>query len=387
MSAPLVSIMISTFNRSKLLRRAVASVLGQDFGDLELVIIDDASSDDTKAVVESFGDPRIRYVRNDVNVGSRVGDREHIRRFVYELMRGKYFVYLCDDDYWIFPDHLGKQVAAFKAHDNVALVTGGQLTYFLSTPDSYFGRTPPETMTFTKDNIGDYFDFSTGNPKSHHLSYFPKLYTKPFLTSGEYLDEFADEPTKKNRIVGCVLYSREHFVRAGALNGGQGSQWQAGYELLMGPGCYGNIVYLDEPSIAVEARASNASFQRTQVQHFLDSVTSIEAAFVTPLAAPELKGRRDFIADVKARTIRNLGRVYLTNTIKIKRDGALGLCSVENMATPVTYREIIPALYRNGALNALEFSDLGQMAAVEFPWRLEAGLRKIALDLKHRLKS
>jgi hypothetical protein len=57
------------------------------------------------------------------------------------------------------------------------------------------------------------------------------------------------------------------------------------------------------------------------------------------------------------------------------------------MATPVTYREIIPALYRNGALNALEFSDLGQMAAVEFPWRLEAGLRKIALDLKHRLKS
>src|SRR3546814_17441752 len=66
---------------------------------------DVCSSDlDTPAVVRSIRDPRIRYIRNEKNVGAEEGDRAHMRRFVYELMRGTYFVYLCDDDYWLMPN-------------------------------------------------------------------------------------------------------------------------------------------------------------------------------------------------------------------------------------------------------------------------------------------
>src|SRR4051812_32516281 len=145
--APLVSILITTYNRSRLLRRAVNSVFMQDFTDYELVIIDDCSPDDTRDVVASFQDPRIRYIRNETNVGSKEGDRAILRRFVYDLMRGQYFVYLCDDDYWLFPDLLRRQVEAFRSNDNVAMVMGGQLAYFLTTPESYFGRSPDDTLT------------------------------------------------------------------------------------------------------------------------------------------------------------------------------------------------------------------------------------------------
>src|SRR3546814_10797980 len=92
-----------------------------------------------------------------------------MRRFVYELMRGTYFVYLCDDDYWLMPNLLRRQVAAFNIYDNLAMVIGGQLSYFLTTPDSYFGHAPDDAKTFTLNNIGEYFDLNTLTSKTPHL--------------------------------------------------------------------------------------------------------------------------------------------------------------------------------------------------------------------------
>lgn len=348
-SAPIVSVLISTFNRSRLLRRAINSVLMQDFGDFELVVIDDHSTDDTTEVVASIIDPRIRYIRNETNVGAKHGDRAHVQRFVYELMRGKYFVYLCDDDYWLFPDLLRRQVDIFQNNDNVSFVMGNQLCYFLTTPDSYFGREPDDTMTLSLGNIGPYFDLKTQTCKTPHLSYIPNLFSKQFLSSNEYLTEFASEPTTKNRIVGATLYSRDHFIRAGAMKT-EGSKWQAGYEFLMGPACVGNVGYLNDPCIVTEIRAVNASFQRTQVDHYLDSIKSIEIAFAAPLADPTLAPRRPFLRNIKNEAIRNLSCAFLSNGLTIRREGALGLCSPENISRPVTPRIVVGVLWRNRAL-------------------------------------
>src|SRR3954470_13305492 len=91
MPSPLISVLISTYNRSRLLRRAINSVLMQDFRDFEIIVIDDCSTDDTRDVMASFTDTRIQYFRNETNVGANLGDRAHVQRFVYELMSGKYF--------------------------------------------------------------------------------------------------------------------------------------------------------------------------------------------------------------------------------------------------------------------------------------------------------
>lgn len=346
---PLVSILITTFNRSRLLRRAIDSALMQDFRDFEIVIVDDCSTDDTRQVVESIVDPRIRYIRNETNVGAKHGDRAHVQRFVYELMRGTYFVYLCDDDYWLFPNLLRHQVEIFQSNDNVSFVMGNQLCYFLTTPDSYFGRGRDDTMTFTLDNIGPYFDLETQACKTHHFSYIPNLFSKSLLTSNEYLTEFASEPTTKNRIVGATLYSREHFIRAGAMKT-EGSKWQAGYEFLMGPACVGNVGYLNDPCIVTEIRAVNASFQRTQVEHYLDSIKSIEIAFGVPLSDPALAPRQKFLRRIKNAAVRNLSYAFLGNAVTIRREGALGLCSEENIRYPVTPWLVSQVLWRNRAL-------------------------------------
>jgi glycosyltransferase involved in cell wall biosynthesis len=386
-SAPTISVLITTFNRSRLLRRAINSVLIQDYDDFELIIIDDCSTDDTPAVVASISDPRIRYIRNEVNVGSKEGDRAHMRRFVYELMRGTYFVYLCDDDYWLMPDLLRRQVAAFDIYDNVVMVMGGQLSYFLTTPDSYFGRSPDDTLTFTLENLGDYFDLDTLTSKTPHLHFMrgragKSLFTKSWMTSEEFLEEFSGEPAAKNIIGGAMLYSRELFIKAGGFAAPTGSQWQAGYELKMGPACYGQTVYLNEPSIVTEIRDSNASFRGTQVEHYLDSIVSIEVAFAVPLASDELLPKRRFLQRIRAKTIRNLSRAFLSNTVTVRRYGSLGMCSEDNLSTPVTYRHVLPVLAHNGALHMLRWRDLKFLIASALPARLFKALDAKSLATK-----
>lgn len=364
-ASPTVSVLISTFNRSRLLRRAIESVLKQDFDDFEIIIIDDCSQDDTASVVESIRDSRIRYIRNETNIGSQQGDRALIRRLVYDLARGSYFVYLCDDDYWLFPNLLSRQVAAFKQHDNLVMAIGGQLSHFLTDAGANFGVPEGQTLTFTPDNIGSYFNLSTLTTATPYLSFMQAdgsgspLFPKALMSSSEFLESFAADPTTRNLIVGATLYSRERFIRSGALRTTEGSRWQAGYELLMGPACYGRAAYFNEPSIITEIRPSNASFRRTQVEHYLDSIKSVEIAFQVPLQDEKLRPQWSFLRRVRNSTIRNLSRLYLVNTMVILRDGSLTLCSDENIHDPVRLKHVIPVLVRNRTLPSLSLSRIG----------------------------
>lgn len=341
---PLVSVLITTYNRSKLLHRAVSRVLAQDFDDFELVIIDDCSSDDTTEVVKSFDDPRIRYVRNEKNVGGTLGDRAHIRRFIYELMRGKYYVYVCDDDYWLPDDLLSRQVAAFAEYPDLAIAIGAQLSYYITTPDSYFGIEPPYICL---ENIHKWFDLRSRDTLNPHLNFRKGVFPHGHMTSHEFLDRFATDPAGSNMIGGAMLYSREKFIQAGALRSEKGSQWQAGFELVMGPASTGDIYYLDEPCIITEVRQENASFQRTQVEHYQDSILSIEIAMEKPIADAETDAEREFLTEIRNRAIRNIGRAYLHNTLAIKRNGTLSLCTDDNIDRPVTWKQIMLPTVRN----------------------------------------
>src|SRR5687768_1900259 len=64
-----VTVAIPTYNRSQLLKISLKSVLAQDYPDLRVVVLDNASPDDTEAVVKSFADPRVAYIRNETNIG------------------------------------------------------------------------------------------------------------------------------------------------------------------------------------------------------------------------------------------------------------------------------------------------------------------------------
>jgi len=114
---PTVSVIIPTYNRAKFLPRAVNSVLNQTFKDFELIIVDDASTDNTEEVVKTFKDSRIKYVKHRINKGGAAARNTGIK-----TSRGEYVAFLDDDDEW-FKDKLEMQVKKFKdSSENVGLI-------------------------------------------------------------------------------------------------------------------------------------------------------------------------------------------------------------------------------------------------------------------------
>jgi len=112
---PKVSVIIITYNRANLLTKAVASVLTQDYLDFELIIIDDASSDNTSEVVPE--DSRIKYFRNETNLGISKSRNRGV-----SLATGEYVAMLDSDDYWLVNNKLSKQVSYLDSNLEVGLV-------------------------------------------------------------------------------------------------------------------------------------------------------------------------------------------------------------------------------------------------------------------------
>jgi glycosyltransferase involved in cell wall biosynthesis len=115
---PTVSVILPTYNRAKLIDRAIKSVLGQTYQDFELIIVDDGSNDNTKDVVNSFDDKRIRYVWHKENKGANAARNTGIA-----MARGKYVAFQDSDDEWL-PEKLEKQMRVFKNTSVGVVYTG-----------------------------------------------------------------------------------------------------------------------------------------------------------------------------------------------------------------------------------------------------------------------
>lgn len=104
MDNPLVSIILPTFNRAHLLRRTIASIFNQTYGNFEIVIVDDCSTDDTREVVASINSSRITYTFLDRNVGPSAARNVGIR-----VSKGEYVAFQDSDDEW-YRDKLEEQM-------------------------------------------------------------------------------------------------------------------------------------------------------------------------------------------------------------------------------------------------------------------------------------
>ncbi len=118
MSNPLISIVLCTYNRADMLRDAMPSILKQSYEPVEILIVDDGSTDNTKEVVAGYGDNRIRYYRQD-NKGLAAA-----RTFACgQLARGEYIAFQDDDD--IMPPHrITCLYDAMRLYPQAVLATG-----------------------------------------------------------------------------------------------------------------------------------------------------------------------------------------------------------------------------------------------------------------------
>ena len=119
---PAVSLCVPTFNRAHALGRTLDSLLQQTFRNFELLIVDNASSDETAEVVGRFDDPRIRYYRNSRNLGMYPNWNRCL-----DLSRGEYVAIYHDHDLYD-PRIVERAVAILNSHPEVSFVYTGVRT-------------------------------------------------------------------------------------------------------------------------------------------------------------------------------------------------------------------------------------------------------------------
>jgi glycosyltransferase involved in cell wall biosynthesis len=132
--APLVSVVVPTYNRAAVLPRAINSALGQSLRDLELIVVDDGSTDSTGELVDAVRDPRVHFIRLPTGAGVAGARNAGVR-----AARGDWVAFLDSDDEWL-PSRLEQQVVRFREDAGSAAAVG---YCFVQQRDERTGRTVP----------------------------------------------------------------------------------------------------------------------------------------------------------------------------------------------------------------------------------------------------
>ncbi|MFO1058505.1 MAG: glycosyltransferase family 2 protein [Dongiaceae bacterium] len=148
-----VSVVLPTWNRAATLPRAIRSVLDQTHGALELIVVDDGSTDATREVVAALAEPRLRYLPFERNRGQAAARNAGIAASTADLV-----AFQDSDDIWM-PEKLARQLEALRARPDLAGVYGdlrrhqadGQVFVIIApdlAPGRYFDRRPSLYQTF-----------------------------------------------------------------------------------------------------------------------------------------------------------------------------------------------------------------------------------------------
>ncbi len=111
----MVSVIIPTHNRGDVICRSIESVLAQEYQDFEIIVVDDASTDETKAKIEKMKDFRVRYIRSEKKVGANGA-----RNIGIHHAKGEFIAFQDSDDVW-HADKLKKQLHMLE-HQDVSVV-------------------------------------------------------------------------------------------------------------------------------------------------------------------------------------------------------------------------------------------------------------------------
>ena len=146
--SPTLSVVMAVKNGGSLIKEAIDSILGQTFGDFELIVINDGSDDNTLATLEAYTDPRIQVLTQENQGISKTANRG------FALARGKYITRHDHDDI-SFPSRFAKQVAFLDAHPQIAYLGTRAEIWNLAGPTGKFHDHPSTSGLLALDVIFD----------------------------------------------------------------------------------------------------------------------------------------------------------------------------------------------------------------------------------------
>lgn len=132
---PLISVIIPTYNREKLIERAVRSVLNQSYSKLEVIVVDDGSTDQTETIVKGIPDERVHFYKLSQNGGAG-----HARNEGVKLSNGEIIAFHDSDDEWR-PEKLQRQMDYWQEHPEFSMV---YCAYLCHLADGRTKRIPAE---------------------------------------------------------------------------------------------------------------------------------------------------------------------------------------------------------------------------------------------------
>ncbi len=222
MEHPKVSVLIPAYNHEKYVGEAIHSVLDQTFQDLELIIINDGSTDHTQFEILKFKDERIRYFSQENR-----GLSPTLNRGI-QLARGEYFNFLPSDDAFL-PEKLEAQLKAFEEGENTGLVF------------SYHLVVDSEGKEVKDDPIVDWFTAPYGTKEE----IFPVLFERDFLSA----------PT--------ALIKMECFKKVGLFD--ESLKTAQDYDLWMRILKYYDLQLIKRPLLKLRWHGANLTFRATPV--------------------------------------------------------------------------------------------------------------------------
>ena len=142
---PFFSVIVPTYNRAKFIRNTIDSVLSQTYTDLEVIVVDDGSTDDTSGVVGSLGDGRVQYHRQENQ------ERAVARNKGTALSTGKYVTFLDSDDL-LNTDHLAAAAEMVEKYESPEFI---HLGYEIFDPVSNTSRKIDHLPEIANDRLID----------------------------------------------------------------------------------------------------------------------------------------------------------------------------------------------------------------------------------------
>lgn len=194
-----VSIIMPSYNTAEYIGQTIDSVLAQTYTDWELIIVDDCSRDNTDEVVGRYTDPRIRYLKNEVNSGAAVSRNRALRE-----AKGRYIAFLDSDDLWD-KDKLKEQLSFMKEKGYAFTYTDYRIIYMDNSKADYM-ITGPKRVSKWKLYCYCYFFTST---VLYDSSVVGLIQIADLKKNNDYAMWFqAAEKTDMHRLSRCLSYYR-----------------------------------------------------------------------------------------------------------------------------------------------------------------------------------
>lgn len=196
-----ISVVITTFNRYNYLINAIRSIEMQDYSNIEIIVVDDNSSD--TEYEKLYYHNEINYIKNKANLGA-----SESRKIGYAVAKGEYIVFMDDDDYYTDPSFFSKSIEVFKQKSSkkIAFVSGNA---DLLIEKNYL------------INKGNRLDFVGRIDNIKYLLGFQFKYMKPYSTftsifNKEIIDIIIPETSMFNDstiYIKCLLYGDAWFLK------------------------------------------------------------------------------------------------------------------------------------------------------------------------------